>query len=93
MESTPLNLLKSKSSEGGGDEIIQTYYRINSTQEIRSPIHKLKKLSETDKGSGESLKVHWWNLNRWNECSEWDLIINELQNIGSTKIFGYLPII
>ena len=53
-----LKPLKIEIQWGGGDEIIQTYYTINSTQEIRSPIHKLKKLSETDKGSGESPKVH-----------------------------------
>ena len=42
-----------------GDQIIQLFCRIGSTQEIRSPLFNFTKFQKIDKSTGESCRTHW----------------------------------
>ena len=46
-----------------GDEIIQPFCRIGSSQEIRSPLFNLKKFQKTEKNIGELFRTHWNLMN------------------------------
>ena len=52
------------------DQIIQSFCRIGSPQEIRSPLFNLKKFSKTDKSTAGSCKMHW---NLMNDEEFWSL--------------------
>ena len=41
-----------------GDQIIQPIYRIDSPQEIRSPLFNLRKIPKADKSTAESCRTH-----------------------------------
>ena len=42
-----------------GDQIVQPFCRIGSTQEIRSPLFNLRKFEKTEKSTAESCRMHW----------------------------------
>ena len=42
-----------------GDQIIQTFRRIGSLKEIRSPLFNLEKFKKSDKSSSELYRAHW----------------------------------
>ena len=46
-----------------GNQIIQSFCRIGSAPEIRSPLFNLKKFQNTDKSIGESFRTHWNLMN------------------------------
>ena len=46
-----------------GDQIIQPFCRIGSTQEIRSPLFNLKKFQKIDESIGELFRTHWNLMN------------------------------
>ena len=46
-----------------GDRIIQPFYRIGSSQEIRSPLFNLKKFVKIGKSAGELCRTHWNVMN------------------------------
>ena len=42
-----------------GDQIIQTFSRIDSPKEIRSPLFNLEKFKKSDKSFSELYRAHW----------------------------------
>ena len=56
-----LKLLKLKYIRG--DQIIQSFCRIGSPQEIRSPLFNLMNFQKAEKGTAESYKMHWNLMN------------------------------
>ena len=46
-----------------GDQIIQPFYRIDSHQEITSPLFNLRKFPKIEKSTGESCRSHWNLIN------------------------------
>ena len=49
--------------EGRGDQRIQPFCRICSTQEIRSPLFYLNKFQKIGKNAGESCRAYWNLMN------------------------------
>ena len=46
-----------------GDEIIQLFWRIVSSQEMRSPLFNLRKFQKAEKSTAESYRMHWNLMN------------------------------
>ena len=46
-----------------GDQIIQSFCRIGSHQEVRSPVFNLRKFQKIEKSTGEGCRTHWKLMN------------------------------
>ena len=65
-----------------GDQIIQSFYRIGSSQEISSPHFNFRNFLKSEKSTAESCRMHWNKMND-EEFGFFKFLIQPFSVIGS----------